>query len=303
MRRAREVAARLAPWCEVEIVPIRVDGERRIDRPIDGAGQQRFFTKQLETALSRKRIDVGVHALEDLETDPPPRLEIAAILARGDARDAALFHEATGALAMAELPRGSRVATSNWRRRMQLRSDWPDLEVVQVHGDLAERIRRLDAGRMHALICSASALDLLEIVQRPSERIDPPLWLPAAGQGAIALQIRKGDDETRDIVRRLHDRQTEVHTNAERALTRALFDGAQAPVAATIVMEGVVPVLHGMIGDPDGDRVVRAEHTLDPADPVGTGERLASILRLRGGEQIIESLRERTDVPHPQPDS
>ena len=303
MRRARMIAARLAPWSDVEIVPIRVEGERRLEKSIDGAGLQRFFSRQLESALSRRRIDVAVHAMEDLEANPPKTLMIGAVVARGDARDAVLFHEATGATTMAELPRGSRVATSNWRRRMQLRADWPDLEVVQVHGDLAERIRRLDDGRAHALICAASALDLLEIVQRPSERLDPPTWLPAAGQGAIALQIRADDAATRAIVRHLHDRQTEIHTAAERALTRSLFDGAQAPVAATIVMEGVVPVLHGMIADPDATRVVRAEHTLDPTDPTGTGERLASILRLRGGEEIIESLRERTDVPHPQPDA
>ena len=300
LRRARQVAARIAPHAEVEVVPIKVDGERRLAAPIDSVAAQGFFTKQLTNALRRRRVDVCVHAGEDLDGPRPDQVQTAAVISRADPADVVLFYRGTGAATLAELTSGSRVGASGWRRRAQMRALRPDLEVVQFQGDLAERVRKLDRGAVHAMVASWANLEILGVTERPCERLEAPAWLTSAGQGTTVLQIRAGDDRLRDLLAPLHDVTAGRDLAAERAVVAGLIDGAQAPVCAQVVMTGVVPVLHGLIADPEGETVVRGDHTLDPSDPEGTGQRLASILLLRGGERIIEELREREAVPHPQ---
>ena len=300
-RRAKH-AAELIGAGDIEIVPLRVEGERSLGKPLDAVGVKGQLSRQLENALRRRKVDVAVIPLDELPTDVPEALLMAAVLPRQDARDAIVFHRVTGASALAELSGGSRVATASWRQRAQLLARRPDLEVIQLHGDLAERIRKLDAGRAHALVCSAAGLDALGLEERTVERLDAPQWLGAAGQGALALLVRRDDERWRETAARVHDARTARDAGAERALARSIMEGEQVPVAAQVVDEGYVPVLHGLIGDPDGATIVRAEHTLDPDDPVGTGERLASILMLRGGEKIVEELRQRDYVPKPQPE-
>ena len=303
VRRARRVAGRLAGRVEVEIVPIKVDGERRLSAPIDAATIRGLYTKQVDSALRRKRIDAAVHAVEDMPADADESFTIAAILARDDPGDAIVFFRGAEAANLAELTSGSRVGASSWRRRAQLRALRGDLEIAQLNGDLAERVRKLDRGAVHAMIASVAGLDLLGIAERPCERLAGPGWLAAAGQGATAVQVRSGDDQWSELFAALNDDGAARDTAAERAVVAGLADGAQVPVGAQVILEGMVPVLHAFLADPDGETVIRAEHTLDPSDPEGTGQRLASIIRLRGGESILEALRERDTVPHPQPDS
>jgi hydroxymethylbilane synthase len=196
------------------------------------------------------------------------------------------------------LPRGSRVGTSSLRRRAQLHAVRPDLEIVDLRGNVPTRIRKVDEGHVHAAILAAAGLHRLDVSQRITAYLDAPAWLPAAGQGAIAIQIRSDDDEARALLAPLGDAQTMLDTSAERAFLAALEGGCQVPIGA-LVMGGT---LHGFISDVAGTRSVRGSLALDPAQPQLTGVRLANDLRHRGASEILDSLRAENRLPSPQPE-
>lgn len=299
LRRARHVQTRLeALGYKTALVEVRSTGDKYKEDQVAAAAARDFFTDALETALRKRKADVAVHALPDLSTDPSPGLAIAAILARDDPRDAIVINSLHEATTLDELPRGTRVGSSNARIRALLRGLYRHLEVAHLRGDLPERLHKVDNGQVHATVVPASALTLLGLTQHIAGYLDPPQWLPAPGQGALAVQAREDDAATRALLQPLDDAETHRWTIAERAVLGSLEGGLQSPVGALVIDD----VLHAVISDSEGGRQLRASRPLAGEDPELVGIRVANDLRAGGAIPILDELRRAERVPTPQPD-
>ena len=266
------------------------------DRPIRELGDGVFVTA-IEEALRAGEIDLAVHSLKDLPTESPDGLVVAAVLVREDPRDALVVNREIGVLSLDNLPRGSRVGTSSLRRRAQLLNLRPDLEVVELRGNVPTRLKKVDEGRVHAAILAAAGLHRLDAQQHIACYLDAPAWLPAAGQGAIAVQIRGDDERMLALADTMNHEPTMSAVRAERSFLAALEGGCQVPIGALAMGD----VLHGFIADVQGTRVVRGQHAID-GDPELGGIRLANQLRGEGASEILEGLRRATHLPSPQPE-
>lgn len=312
--RASELALRQAAIVEsalvaqgvaVEIVRIRTTGDKKKQEPLSEIGAKGLFTKELESALRRKKVDCCVHSLKDLPTEQPDGLELAAILEREDPRDVLVINPVTDASNLADLPSGSRVGTSSLRRRAQLLAARPDLDVVDMRGNVPTRLRKMDEGKFHAAVLAAAGLIRLDARQRIGAFLEPPEWLPAAGQGAIAVQIRASDERMRSLTAPLEHAPTRTAVSAERAFLAALEGGCQVPIGALVLPSengAGEYVLHGFISDVAGRHIVRGTRAVDGADPELTGQELAAEIRARGGSSILAELRVAADVTPPQPE-
>ena len=267
LEQARQVQTALAMYgVESELVPFTTLGDRRLDASFLEIGAKGLFTKELEVALAEGTIDCAVHSFKDLPTDT---LGVVAVLPRADPRDVVV-----GA-ALADLPAGARVGTSSLRRRAQLKALRPDLEVAEFRGNVPTRLRKVEEGQVSAAILAAAGLVRLGMTERITAYLDPPDWLPAPGQGAIAIQAHVGS-EAAYMLAPLNDPETMRDVTAERSMLAALEGGCQVPIGG-LVLRGV---LYGLIADVDGGRVLRGSQPVDPADPAAAGVVLAA--RLRG---------------------
>jgi hydroxymethylbilane synthase len=303
LRQARQVQSALARvGIAAELKTYKTAGDKKLDEPLNAIGGKGLFTKELEVDLARGTVQCCVHSLKDLPTEMAEGLTIGAVLAREDPRDVLIVNSVTGATTIADLPRGSRVGTSSLRRRAQLMALRPDVEVVALRGNVPTRIRKVDDGQVHAAILAAAGVHRLGISQRIASYLDPPQWLPAAGQGAIAVQIRDDDEQMRKMLASMHDEETSCQVRAERAFLGALEGGCQVPIGAVVQERGGELMLFGMIAGVDGRRIVRGEHRVDVQNPELAGIRLANDLRSRGATEILEGLRRAEQVPAPQPE-
>lgn len=304
LRRARAVQAMLeSHGTSSELVTFRTGGDKHFDDTLLPVSARTQFTRELDDALSKRKVDLAVHALNDVSTDPSPGLTIAAILARDDARDALVLNDRVDAAPLEELPRGTRIGTSSLRCRALLLAGYPDLEVVHLRGDLRTRLHKVDEGQVHGTVISAAALHRLEISQRIAAYLEPPRWLPTPAQGAIAIRVRDDDAEARALVAGLNDEVTHVAVLAERAVLASLEGGLQSPVGALALTDGEPRVLAAVIGDLEGRHLLRAQMPLDESQPELTGVRLANELRSLGASRILDALRRAERLPAPQPDS
>lgn len=285
-----------------ELVTFKTVGDKKLDEPLSAIGAKGLFTKELEHALGRGKVDCCVHSLKDLPTESPEGLAIGAVLEREDPRDVLVIGDVASAESLEELPRGTRVGTSSLRRRAQLAAHRQDLDIVELRGNVPTRVKKVDTGVVHAAILAAAGLHRLGISQRITATLEAPDWLPAPGQGAIAVQIRSDDARMRDIAALLNDARTMTDIRAERAFLGALEGGCQVPIGALVLPRGGGYVLHGLIADLDGVRVVRGEIALDERDPELCGVRLANQLRSEGATEILEGLRRAQHLPSPQPE-
>ena len=303
LRQARLVqAALLERGIESELVTYKTLGDKRLDEPLSTIGAKGLFTKELEVDLRKGKTDLAVHSLKDLPTDSPPGLVVAAVLEREDPRDALVLHRSIMGQSLDDVPRGSRVGTSSLRRRAQLLATRPDLEVAELRGNVPTRLKKVDEGRVHAAILAAAGLHRLGAHQHIACYLDAPAWLPAAGQGAIAVQVRDDDSRIRALAEALNDEPTMLAVRAERAFLQALEGGCQVPIGALAVPDGNGALLHGLIADVSGARVVRGTIALDIAEPELSGVRLANQLRGEGASEILEGLRRAEHLPSPQPE-
>lgn len=311
--RASELALRQARLVEyelmqrgihAELVTFKTIGDKKLDQPLSEIGAKGLFTHELEVALAKGKIDCAVHSLKDLPTDSSPELMIIAQLEREDPRDCVVVNRGTGAEGLDDLPAGSRVGTSSLRRRAQLRARRPDLEVVELRGNVPTRLKKVESGTVHAAILAAAGLIRLEAHRRIAMFLEPPDWLPAAGQGAIAIQVRS-DSRFRDLFVALDHSPTSLATRAERAFLAALEGGCQVPIGALVSETGDEggPTLYGMLSDLSGSHIVRGSRPLDLLAPEATGEELAGEIRARGGSSLLVELRQASvKLPSPQPE-
>jgi len=303
LRQARLVeAALLARGIVAELVTFKTTGDKKLDQPLNEIGAKGLFTRELEVALSKNKIDCAVHSLKDLPSESPDGLEIVALLEREDPRDVLVVNRQTGVDNLDELPAGSRVGTSSLRRRALLLARRPDLEVVELRGNVPTRLSKVEQGSVHAAVLAAAGLIRLEVERRITMFLEPPEWLPAAGQGAIAVQVRSDDAQMKSLLAPLNHEGTSVATRAERSFLAALEGGCQVPIGALVSAVDGKPTLYGMLADLSGRHIVRGSRLLDLGDPESTGEALADEIRSRGGASLLVELRQLSSVPAPQPE-
>lgn len=303
-RQARMVEAALeAKGFTCELVTFKTTGDKKLDEPLSEIGAKGLFTHELEVALSKKKVDCCVHSLKDLPTESPDGLEIGAVLEREDPRDVLVLNAVTDADNIMAIPAGSRVGTSSLRRRAQLTALRPDLEVVELRGNVPTRLRKVDQGKVHAAILAAAGLIRLNASQHIKQFLEPPDWLPAAGQGAIAIQIRSDDTEMRDLMASLNHKPTDVAVRAERAFLSALEGGCQVPIGALAMSdENGAMTLHGFVSDIKGRDRVRGSVAVNRDSPEESGRALAAELRTRGATSLLMELRNSPQLISPQPE-
>lgn len=283
----REQLQRLHPGLAVELVKITTEGDRILDRPLATVGGKGLFIKELEQALFERRVDLAVHSMKDLTVTLPAGLQIAAVCERADPRDAFVSprHARIDTLAP-----GARVGTSSLRRQCQLRERWPHLSVVNLRGNVNTRLAKLDAGEYDAVILAAAGLKRLGFEQRIRSYLAPEESLPAVGQGAICIECREDDVETNRLIADLDHGPTRVCVSAERAFNAHLEGGCQVPIGGYAELQEGELRLRGLVGDPDGSRVIRGELRGPAAGAEQLGEALAQELLGRGARAILDKV-------------
>jgi hydroxymethylbilane synthase len=270
-------------YIEVEIISTTGDTSTGSLRNFGGQG---VFTKELENALLDHRVDLAVHSLKDLPTQIHADLEIVATPPREDIRDVLIAQKARS---LDELPADARVGTGSPRRQTQLRALRPDLELADIRGNLDTRINKVANGDYDAIILAAAGLHRLGWQEHISAYLPAEHMLPAAGQAALGLQMRRMHP-LRELVAALDDDDTHIAVSAERSLLKTLRGGCHAPVAAWARCQGSDLVIDGIVGHPSGDPILRAQLSAarNNVDAEALGRRLAEMLRARGADALIQ---------------
>lgn len=284
---AEHVAERLRQFhgkLTVELVKITTQGDKILDAPLAKIGGKGLFVKELEIALLEGRADIAVHSMKDVPVELPEGLEIAAILEREDPRDVFVSHRFSS---LTELPEGAVVGTSSLRRQCQLKSRFPHLKVKPLRGNVDTRLAKLARGEFDAIILAYAGLKRLGLAEGATEILDPEILLPAIGQGAIGIECRSEDKDTKELIAPLHHEETARCIAAERAMNRRLGGGCQVPIAGYAVLKGDMLFLRGRLGTPDGHLLLEETISGGASEAEALGIELAEGLLARGGEAIL----------------
>jgi hydroxymethylbilane synthase len=281
---------------EVEIEIIHTTGDKITDVALAKVGTKGMFTKEIEEALAAGRVDLAVHSLKDLPTELTKGFEIAAITERQDPRDAFCSREYA---TVQELPQKARVGTSSLRRQAQLKAIRPDLEIHPLRGNVDTRLRKLEEGEYDAIILASAGLNRLGKTELVKQVIPADIMCPAAGQGALGIEIREGDAKTRELLAFLNDPNARAATTCERALLNSLGGGCQVPIGAFAERRNGKLHLDSIVADPDGSKVLRDSR--DGHDPEKLGNDAGASLLERGGDAILEAVYGRGLAVPPQP--
>lgn len=277
----------LHPGLEVELVTMTTQGDRVLDSPLAKIGGKGLFVKELENGMLDGRADMAVHSMKDVPAELPTGLEIGAILEREDPRDAFVSNRFAG---INELPLGARVGTSSLRRQCQLRATRPDLEILDLRGNVNTRLAKLDDGDYDAIVLACAGLRRLGMEERITRALDPEAMLPAIAQGVIGIECRSGDARIAGLIAGLNHPYTATSTAAERAMNARLAGGCQAPVAGYSELDEDMLHLRGLVGWPNGSDTVVGDISGPAVDAVHLGEQLAEDLLARGARAILDKL-------------
>jgi hydroxymethylbilane synthase len=273
------------PGLIVELVPLSTRGDEILDRSLAAIGGKGLFLKELEVAMQRGEADCAVHSLKDVPMTLEPGFALPAILARADHADAFVSNRFDGIDA---LPQGARVGTSSLRRQAQLRALRPDLELLDLRGNVNTRLAKLDAGDYDAIVLACAGLQRLGFDARIRARLDAPRWLPAPAQGAIAIETRDDDPRVAALCAALDDAATRACVGAERAMNRALDGSCHVPVAALATLQGDSLHLQGLVGAARDGRHVRAQADGSANAPDALGRQVADALLAQGARALIQ---------------
>lgn len=276
---------------EVELRTIKTTGDKVLDSPLAKIGDRGLFTKEIERALLDESIDLAVHSLKDLPTNITEGLTIGAVTARDDVRDVFISHTRKKYASLAGVPAGGTVATGSLRRKCQLLHHRPDLQIADIRGNLKTRIEKLRDSDWDGMLLAKAGVTRLGWDDMISEILPPTFILPAVGQGALAIEIRRGDGASANLIGPLDDIATAQATRGERALLRFLEGGCQIPIGTYGRIESGRFVMDAVIGSLDGTNVVRGSVEGDPANSEMLGESLASELLRKGADAILEEIR------------
>lgn len=268
------------PALDVVLVPMTTRGDEVQDRSLASLGGKGLFLKELELAMLEGRAELAVHSLKDVPAQLDADFTLPAILPRADAADAFVSND-FGTLA--ELPAGARVGTSSLRRRAQLRSLRPDVEVLDLRGNVGTRLAKLDAGTCDAIVLACAGLQRLDLGARIRSRLVPPAWLPAPGQAAIAIEACRAHSAVVSMLAALDDPGTRITVSAERAMNRALGGSCSIPIGAWCTRQGESLHLQGLVGDPASGHILRAQASMPATRTDALGQRVAELLLAQGG--------------------
>ncbi len=274
------------PGVTVELVKIMTKGDKILDVPLAKVGGKGLFVKELEEAMLNREVDMAVHSMKDVPAELPDELHLALITKREDPKDAFISNNYKS---LADLPQGAKVGTSSLRRRAQLAVVRPDLVIEDLRGNLDTRLRKLDEGQFDAIILAAAGLNRLKL-NRATAYFSTVEMLPAVGQGAVGIEMRRDAEELLAGLKFLNDWPTEVTVRAERAFLLRLEGGCQVPIAGHCTLDNNQLTLTGLVASVDGKEVVR-KMASGPADqPELLGRNLAEELLADGGRAILEEV-------------
>lgn len=275
------------PGLQVELLPMVTKGDIILDQPLAKIGGKGLFLKELERAMLKNEADIAVHSMKDVPVEQVPGLEVEVLLERANPFDALLGREGQ---TLDELTAGAVVGTSSLRRQCQLRALRPDLEVRDLRGNVNTRVRKLQEGQYDAIILACAGLERLGMDHLVTDTLGPPRWLPAGTQGTIGIQNRSGDDEVKALIAPLMNEDATIRTRAERAVATLLEGSCQVPLAVFAELMGEDVRIRGMVGTPDGSRVLRAEQSGPVANTDQLANAVAHDLIAQGGAEIIAAL-------------
>jgi hydroxymethylbilane synthase len=284
VKRALETAF---PDEAVELVIIKTRGDKITDVPLAQVGGSALFVKELEEALRDGRIDIAVHSMKDMPSAIAQGLRIGAVPKRETPRDILISR---GKLTFDRLPQGAKIGTSSLRRQSQLLSARPDLTMVPLRGNLDTRIKKLDTEDLDAIVVAAAGVKRLDFDDRITEYLDDALMLPAVGQGALCIEIRKDDGEAARRTAPLDHPETHTAVRAERAFLRRLGGSCQVPMAALATLEKDVLTMDGLVASLDGTRIAKDRITGPAKDPEHLGDELAGRLIHQGADRILKDI-------------
>ena len=287
---AEHVKARLQQahaGLEIELVTMSTQGDKILDTPLAKIGGKGLFVKELEQGMLEGRADIAAHSIKDVPMDFPAGLFLATILEREEPCDAFVSNKYA---ALDELPQRAIVGTSSLRRRCQLLSKRPDLQIHDLRGNVNTRLSKLDNGEYDAIILACAGLIRLKMGDRIRQRLSAEQILPAVGQGAIGLEAREGDNEVLSLISALDDSDTRCRITAERAMNHRLHGGCQVPIAGHALLEGNEIHLRGLVGEPNGSRIISGEIHGPKTEAEQLGLQLADELLAKGANEILEKL-------------
>ncbi|EIC20706.1 hydroxymethylbilane synthase [Thiorhodovibrio frisius] len=280
---------RLYPELKVEIIGMTTRGDKLLDAPLAKVGGKGLFVKELEQGMLDGDADIAVHSMKDVPVGFPEGLHLAAILERENPHDAFVSNSFASIDA---LPQGACVGTSSLRRECQLAARRPDLRIEPLRGNVNTRLAKLDDGVYDAIILAAAGLIRLEFGERIRAVMPPEESLPAIGQGAIGIECRSMDERVNALIAPLHHQNTAERVLAERAMNERLDGGCQVPIAGHAIHQDGQLYLRGLVGTPDGQRILRAEERAAPEQAEAMGRRVAELLLDQGADEILSALAE-----------
>ena len=288
----RDRLAALYPDCQISILGMTTRGDQILDRTLSKVGGKGLFVKELEGAMAEGRADLAVHSLKDVPMDLPEGFELAAVLEREDPRDAFVSNDYAS---LAELPAGAVVGTSSLRRQALIAARYPELVIKPLRGNLDTRLGKLDRGEYAAIILAAAGLKRLGLPARIRSVLAPELSLPAAGQGAMAIEIASGTRsdgvDLQAVLAPLNHADTRSAVLAERKVSKIFGGSCQIPLAAHATVSGTQMHLRAMVATPDGTRSAFAELTGPSDQPELLGEQVSSLLEQQDAQAILAACR------------
>ena len=282
-----ELLVRAFPGVRTELVKMVTRGDKILDAPLAKVGGKGLFVKELEQGMLEGSADIAVHSMKDVPIDFPEGLHLAAILAREDPTDAFVSNRYA---TLNDLPPKAKIGTSSLRRECQLKQKFPDAEVLPLRGNVNTRLAKLDAGDYDAIILASAGLKRLGMANRITESLDASISLPAVGQGAIGIECRVDDVAINEMLKVLHDTSTGLCVSAERAMNMRLNGGCQVPIAGFAILQGEQLFMRGLVGNPDGSLLYRAEHSGSLDQEEAVGRKIAEDLLAQGADKILQAL-------------
>ena len=271
----------------VELVTFVTQGDKILDTPLAKIGGKGLFVKELEAALMDGRADLAVHSMKDVPMALPEGLSLAVICEREDPLDAFVSNHYAS---FADLPQGAKVGTSSLRRKCQILKARPDLEIIDLRGNVGTRLSKLDDGQYDAIILASAGLKRLGLAERIRHTIQPDVSLPAVGQGALGLECRSQDQAVLDLILPLMHAETNMCVRAERAFNAYLEGGCQVPIAGYATLQNGQLQIEGRVGSVDGQTILKAVQFGAPEQAEMLGEELAKALLAQGAGELLKAL-------------
>ena len=272
------------PDLKVELVKMTTQGDQILNSPLSKIGGKSLFIKELEVGIMEGRADIAVHSMKDVPYELPQGFEIGAILERESPFDAFVSNDFNS---IQDLPVGARLGSCSLRRIVQVKAMRPDLEILDLRGNVNTRLKKLDDGEYDAIILACSGLTRLGFEDRIKQDLSPDDSLPAVGQGALGIEIKANDDEISSLIKPLIHKKTEIEVNAERALNATLQGGCSVAIGAFATSEDSKLTLSGMVGNVDSGEIIRVQETGETSKPIDLGIRAANKLLSLGARELL----------------